>query len=91
VDGSQRLISASLEVPETLERVFKMERGCVDLSAVALAKAEDQPQHVKDSESLENSKALRLVEDDTAVLPHFSNTLLAKQAGCSQPACRVRM
>jgi hypothetical protein len=33
-----------------------MERGCV----------EDQPQHVKDSESLENSKALRVVEDDTA-------------------------
>jgi hypothetical protein len=52
-----------------------MERGCVDLSAVALAKAEDQPQHVKDSESLENSKALRLVEDDTAALRHFSNTL----------------
>jgi hypothetical protein len=42
-----------------------MERGCV----------EDQPQHVKDSESLENSKALRLVEDDTAALRHFSNTL----------------
>jgi hypothetical protein len=56
VDGSQRLISASLEVPETLERVFKMERGCVDLSAVALAKAEDQPQQVKDSESLEKFK-----------------------------------
>jgi hypothetical protein len=43
-----------------------MERGCV----------KDQPQQVKDSESLENSKALRLVEDDTAALRHFSNTLL---------------
>jgi hypothetical protein len=42
-----------------------MERGCV----------EDQPQRVKDSESLENSKALRLVEDDTATLRHFQNPL----------------
>jgi hypothetical protein len=42
-----------------------MERGCV----------EDQPQHVKDSESLENSKALRLVGEDDTALRHFSNTL----------------
>jgi hypothetical protein len=42
-----------------------MERGCV----------KDQPQQVKDSESLDNSKAPRLVEDDTAALRHFSNTL----------------
>jgi hypothetical protein len=40
-----------------------MERGCV----------EDQPQQVKDLESLENSKALRLAEDDTAALRYFSN------------------
>jgi hypothetical protein len=42
-----------------------MERGCV----------EDQPQQMKYSESLGNSKALRLVEDDTAALRHFLNTL----------------
>jgi hypothetical protein len=46
---------------------FLHERGCV----------EDQ-QQVKGSESLENSKALRLVEHDTAVLRHFSNTLSDK-------------
>jgi hypothetical protein len=34
-----------------------MERGCV----------EDQPQPVKDAEALENSKALRLIEDDGRV------------------------
>jgi hypothetical protein len=45
-----------------------MERGCV----------KDQPQQVKDSESLEDSKALRLVEDDTAALRHFSSTLSGK-------------
>jgi hypothetical protein len=38
-----------------------MERGCV----------EDQSQQV------ENSKVLRLVEDDTAALQHFSNTVWA--------------
>jgi hypothetical protein len=48
------------------ERVLKMERGCV----------EDQPQQVKHSESPENSKALRLVEDNTAALRHFQNTFL---------------
>jgi hypothetical protein len=48
-----------------LKRVLKMERGCV----------KDQPQQVKDSESLENSKALRLVEDDTAALRHFKHAL----------------
>jgi hypothetical protein len=42
-----------------------MERGRV----------EDQPQQVTDPESVENSKALRLVEDDTAALRHFSKTL----------------
>jgi hypothetical protein len=42
-----------------------MGRGCV----------EDQPQQVKHSESPVNSKALRLVEDETAVLRHFSNRL----------------
>jgi hypothetical protein len=41
-----------------------MVRGCV----------EDQPQQLKHSESPENSKALRLVEDDT-MLRHFSNRL----------------
>jgi hypothetical protein len=38
-----------------------MERGCVA----------DQPQHVKQSESLEVFNGLRLVEDDTAALRHF--------------------
>jgi hypothetical protein len=42
-----------------------MERGCV----------KDQPQQVKGSESLENSKTLRLVEDDISRAPAFSNTL----------------
>jgi hypothetical protein len=42
-----------------------MERGCV----------EDQPQQATDSEWLGKSKALRLVEDDTAALRHFSNML----------------
>jgi hypothetical protein len=46
-----------------------MKRGCV----------EDQPQQVTGSESLENSKALRRVEDDTAALRQFSNTLLAAE------------
>jgi hypothetical protein len=50
-----------------LERVLKMERGCV----------EDQPQPVRHAESLENSEGLRLVENDTAALRHFSNRLLA--------------
>jgi hypothetical protein len=38
-----------------------MGRGCV----------EDQPPQVKHTESPKNSKALRLVEDDTAALRHF--------------------
>jgi hypothetical protein len=42
-----------------------MERGCV----------EDQPQPVKHAEALENSVGLRLVEDDTVALRHFTNTL----------------
>jgi hypothetical protein len=42
-----------------------MERGSV----------EDQPQPVKHAEALENAEGLRLVEDDTAALRHFSNTL----------------
>jgi hypothetical protein len=42
-----------------------MERGCV----------QDQPQPVQHAEALENSEGLRLVEDDTAALRHFSNTL----------------
>ena len=45
-----------------------MERGCVG----------DQPQHVNDSESLEKSKALRLVEDDTAALRYFSDRALRR-------------
>jgi hypothetical protein len=42
-----------------------MEPGCVG----------DQPQPVKHAESLENTKGLRLVEDDTVALRHFQNTL----------------
>jgi hypothetical protein len=48
-----------------LRAVLKMERDCV----------EDQPQPVKHAEALENSEGLRLVEDDTVSLRHFSNTL----------------
>jgi hypothetical protein len=42
-----------------------MERGCV----------EDQPQPVKHAESLENTKDLRLAEDDTSRAPAFQHTL----------------
>jgi hypothetical protein len=42
-----------------------MERGC----------GQDQPQPVKHAEALEKFRGLRLVEDDTAALRHFSNTL----------------
>jgi hypothetical protein len=42
---------------------------------------EDQPQQVTDSESLENSKALRLVEDDTAALRQlFAGTALFQKS-----------
>jgi hypothetical protein len=42
-----------------------MERGCV----------EDQPQRRISPESFGNSRVLRLVEDDTAALRDFPNTL----------------
>jgi hypothetical protein len=42
-----------------------MEHGCV----------EDQPQRMTSSESFGNSRVLRLVEDDTATLRDFPNTL----------------
>jgi hypothetical protein len=42
-----------------------MERGCV----------EDQPQRLISSESFGDWSALRLVEDDTAALREFQNTL----------------
>jgi hypothetical protein len=51
------------------QRVLKMERGCV----------EEQPQPDKHAEALVNSGGLRLVEDDTAALRHFSSTLSSQE------------
>ena len=53
-----RSAALSRAAPKRLERVLKMERGCV----------EDQPQHLNTPEFRE---VLRLVEDDTAALRVF--------------------
>ena len=54
-----------------LERVLKMGRGCV----------EDQPQCLPGIEFLGNAHVLHLVEDDTAALRDFQNTLLDRLDG----------